>query len=366
MYYPGEMQSAQVIWRPDRPEYQPTNRHWQGIASMEACAGKLFVVFYSGGVTEQNGNFIVLATSGDGGASFCDPALVVAHADPNMRLFDPNVWLDPLGRLWLFWAQSHDYFDGRCGVWAVRCDAPQRVPLAFTPPRRIANGVMMNKPTVLADGTWLLPCAVWTCCPPAEAHPEVARERVSGVYASTDRGESFAWRGGADVPNRHFDEHMVMQRRDGGLWMLVRRYDGIGEAFSEDGGRTWRGERRADIAGPDSRFFVRRLRSGNLLLVNHVNFRGRDNLKALISLDDGASWTGGLLLDGRDQVSYPDGTQAEDGTIYIAYDFERYRAREILFARFTERDVLAGSPMDGRSRLRNLVSRATGPLPDVT
>lgn len=222
---------------------------------------------------------------------------------------------------------------------------------------------MMCKPSVLSDGTWLFPCAVWACMEPSEQHPEVERERRSNVYASTDEGASFSLRGGADVPNRHFDEHMVVERRDGSLWMLVRRFDGIGEAVSYDKGSSWWQERHAGLTGPDSRFFIRRLHSGNLLLVNHADFRGRNNLTAFLSFDDGKSWQGGLLLDGRGNVSYPDGAQAGDGTIYIAYDFERYGAREVLMAAFTEQDVLAGLCVSGRARLAVPVSRATGQPP---
>ena len=72
---------------------------------------------------------------------------------------------------------------------------------------------------------------------------------------------------------------------------------------------------------------------------------------------------GGLVLDERKNVSYPDGTEAPDGRIYIVYDHERYRDREILMAVFTERDVLAGQCVSEDARLRVLISRAEGPLP---
>ena len=62
---------------------------------------------------------------------------------------------------------------------------------------------------------------------------------------------------------------------------------------------------------------------------------------AFISKDDGRSWSEGLLLDQRPGVSYPDGQQAEDGTIYITYDFSRTGAQQILMTSFTEEDVLA-------------------------
>lgn len=363
-FYPAELVAPRVEVHPQHIDYLPHGRHWQGIASMERThKGRLYSIFYSGFDTEQNGNYIALTLSDDDGATWVDPFLIIQHEDAEMRVFDPNVWLDPQGRLWVTWAQSHDYFDGRDGVWVIVCDDPDAAEPQFSAPRRIAHGVMMCKPIVLNNGDWLFPCAVWICNEPAEDHSEVANERFSNVYISKDHGETFTFLGGADVPNRHFDEHMVVEKKDGSIWMLVRRYDGIGEAYSYDGGKTWWQEQHSGIANPDSRFFIRRLKSGNLLLVNHVDFRGRNNMMAKLSFDDGKTWVGGLMLDERKSVSYPDGTEDDRGNIYIAYDRERYEAREILFAKFTEKDILAGRLVSPTSRLKNLISKATGSLP---
>jgi hypothetical protein len=84
--------------------------------------------------------------------------------------------------------------------------------------------------------------------------------------------------------------------------------------------------------------------------------KSRSHLTAFLSDDDGRNWTGGLLLDDRMNVSYPDGVQAPDGRIYIVYDRERFAAREILMAVFTEADARSGT--DGNARLRVVVNRA--------
>src|SRR5690606_3456035 len=110
-----------------------------------------------------------------------------------------------------------------------------------------------------------------------------------------------------------------------------------------------------------SRFFIRRLNSGNLLLVRHGQLdertRSRSHLQAFLSRDDGATWRGGLMLDERDKVSYPDGVQAPDGTLFIAYDRDRSGAREILLARIREEDVEAGKFTSAESRLKLIVHR---------
>ena len=164
--------------------------------------------------------------------------------------------------------------------------------------------------------------------------------------------------------------------------MLVRTFDGIGESFSTDGGYTWTPGRKSHIDGPCSRFFIRRLKSGRLLLVNHYNFgeqldaegilsqgnvkswKGRSHLTALLSEDDGATWPYHLLLDERNEVSYPDAKEAADGSIYICYDWERVRQREILMARITEDDILQGRLVSDTSKLRILVNKALG-QPDI-
>ena len=84
---------------------------------------------------------------------------------------------------------------------------------------------------------------------------------------------------------------------------------------------------------------------------------GRSKLTAWLSEDEGKTWQGGLMLDERKGVSYPDGFQAPDGTIYISYDRNRSTDGEILLARFTEEDVLARKLVGPKSKLKMLISR---------
>jgi predicted neuraminidase len=360
------------------PEYASTARRWQGIPGIERAAnGRLWATWYTGGPGEGPGNHVPLVTSADDGRTWSEPVLVVDPGEP-CRAYDPCLWHDPLGRLWLFWAQSEGYFDGRTGVWAIRANEATAAAPAFGPPRRLCHGVMMNKPTVLSTGEWLLPAAVWRYAKSPVSRPELDAERYSNVVVSTDAGATWTRRGGADVPDRAFDEHMIVERRDGSLWMLVRTTKGIGESISRDRGHTWHDARPDALPGPCSRFFVRRLHSGRLLLVNHDMAAARaaaeaaggpvrrSHLTAWLSDDDGATWRGGLLLDERAGVSYPDGLEADDGRLYVIYDFNRGdqhalgRDREILMAVFTEPDVLAARPVSPHVCLGMLVSRATG------
>jgi hypothetical protein len=69
---------------------------------------------------------------------------------------------------------------------------------------------------------------------------------------------------------------------------------------------------------------------------------------------------GGLLLDERGGVSYPDGQQTADGLIRIIYDYSRTGDRQILIAVFREEDVLAGKAVTRDVRLRQRVSDVSG------
>jgi hypothetical protein len=85
-------------------------------------------------------------------------------------------------------------------------------------------------------------------------------------------------------------------------------------------------------------------------------------MTAYLSDDDGGTWKGGLLIDERKSVSYPDATQATDGSIRLIYDWERGRDKNILMATFSEADVRAGAFSAG-SRQRVLINFATGVNP---
>jgi predicted neuraminidase len=153
---------------------------------------------------------------------------------------------------------------------------------------------------------------------------------------------------------------MCIEKKDGSIWMLIRARGGIGEATSYDKGYTWTNEKDSGIGGPCARFCIRRLKSGRMLLINHHDFVGRNNLKAMVSEDEGATWKGFLLLDERTPVTYPDMTEDNDGNIYVTYDFGRYEEREILMAKITEADILAGEIVTPSSYLKRVVNRATG------
>ncbi|MGF1448647.1 MAG: sialidase family protein [Opitutales bacterium] len=345
------------------PSFAPSARRWQGIASI-ACTpnGRLWVTAYSGGDGEGNDNYAYLATSDDGGQTWIDPVAVI---DPpgTVRAWDPCLWLDPHGHLWWTWTQSQpepgEVWDGRGGVWAMHTPSPEAGSPDWSPPRRLGDGVALNKPIFASNGEWLLPVTVW---PDAPGHTDLDALRWPGLLVSQDHGRSWQRRGTVEVDHRLFDEPVLAESQDGQLCMWMRIRGGVSEATSRDFGNSWSTARPSSLGGPGSRIHVSRLASRRLLLINHHgNPPGhRSHLTALLSEDDGSTWPHRLLLDARCKVSYPDAAQSSDGRLWIVYDHNRYAEREILLQTIDEAQILAGDA--AHLPTPRVVSKATGPL----
>lgn len=369
MSHPGPLMLPNVFMRPTETRFLPEGRHWVCGPSLEKTpGGRLFMTCTSGARGEDNGTYAFINMSEDDGKNWTDPVMTVEHPLNDCRVFESVLWTDPAGRLWLFFSQAHGRYDSRFGVWAMVCENPDRE-IKFSAPRRISNGIMRNKPTALSGGRWVLCCPLmgktspqYPGCPlPTEIHPELDGERLLNVYASDDNGNSFykLGTGGFERPlERDFDEPMIVERNDKSLWMLTRANYGIGESISTDGGATWTKNHDSGIPGPSSRFFIRRLRSGQLLMVNHYQFSGRNNMAALLSPDDGKTWPHALMLDIREKVTYPDGCEDKQGNIYVVYDHQRYVDKEVMMTVFTQEDIVAGAFVSEHSRPPYVISKA--------
>lgn len=344
--------------------YKTDKRLWQGIPSIEVTVGgRIFLTYYSGEKGETLENYSILSVSDDGGESFSEP-VAVAYL-PHHRCFDPCLFIDTTGALWWTFSTQPNQ-----AVWAAVCRNPDAENIIFEQPRVIGHDIMMNKPTVLSTGEWLFPIAVWQrenmfLLPFMDSR----REEGAFAYKTVDNGETFIKLGGALAPREASDctEHMILELSDGVLASYIRTKYGIGVSYSYNRGKTWSEVTDSGLGGPTSRFFISRLKSGRILLINHYNYSGRNNLTALLSEDDGKTFPHSLMLDERDWVSYPDAKE-EGGFIHVTYDRERgdgkksfaelySSAREILYAKITEEDIIAGEIRNPESRLKVVASK---------
>lgn len=363
------------------PVTKPTERNlrdsrtFQGIPGIAVLpSGRIFAVWYAGGHTEFTENFVMMVISDDNGETWSDAVAVVDPPSPDVRVFDSTFWIAPDGRFFWFWSQSSDWFDGIAGVWYSVLENPEADPaeFRFTAPVRIANGIMMDKPTVLSDGTWALPVSVWT----GDYKKHDSLGVVQGCYmvVSEDNGKTFHPRGRIDLARveggPRFDEHCFVEHNDGAIECYIRVNRGVATSISRDKGATWTApDLSKTILGPNSRMYAVRLRSGRILLVNNdasgivpgeKDWPVRERMTAYLSDDDGKTWPHSLLLDERTAVSYPDAQETADGSLFIIYDHERTKNGDILMARITEDDILAGRLVSPASRLKILIDHTKG------
>ncbi|MCC7494805.1 MAG: exo-alpha-sialidase [Fimbriimonadaceae bacterium] len=311
-------------------------QRWAGIPGVErTAAGRLFVSFFSGGDREPDvANTVYLCHRDEAAAAWTTPEVLAAPWSDGTRAFDPTLWLDPTGTLWLIYNRGNQA-TARHDVWARRCVDPDAAELAWSAEHRLGfeapYALRMNKPTVLRGGVWALPVTL-----ALEPVPRwfAGDTQLQGAALSPDQGQTWQLHGAVQAPPWAL-ENMLLEISDGGLRMFIRTGAGvIWQATSPDGGFTWSPASPTRIANPGSRFFIRRLADGSWLLLNSPDSQRRTAIVACRSQDEGASWSPPLVLDPRDAVSYPDACVAA-GTVWAVHDRDRGGAAEILLTSFT-------------------------------
>ena len=360
--------TPQLIFNPF-PAYAQKYLPFAMAASMESTSKGRLWTCWAGGQDGPNA-YLIASFSDDQGKSWRDPVFVIDPQAHGLRMGTRlgSFWCDPRGRLWLFFHQSCGMFDGSCSNWFVRCDDPDAEQPAWTEPVYIGFGASLNKPFVRKNGEWILPVSLWERWhidkPFANYYRELDAVRGANVFVSDDEGASWRYRGGIIFKDSCFNEHSVVEKQDGTLWMLSRGMKEAFQSFSTDGGKTWQPQ-TTFFPHVNSKAVFRRLQSGNLLLIRHGRdmtnaTNDRKELTAFLSANDGKTWSGGLLLDERNNVSYPDIAQAPNAEIYVHYDRERGGGAEILFARFREEDVQASKLISQDAALKSLVKSKRG------
>ncbi|MBM4045047.1 MAG: exo-alpha-sialidase [Planctomycetes bacterium] len=164
---------------------------------------------------------------------------------------------------------------------------------------------------------------------------------VSLTYASDDAGKTWQKSNVIDLGQYGgYGDHgggiegTAAELKDGRLWMLLRTYRGVfTEAFSEDGGLTWKDIRPSKIAASGSPGTMERLQSGRLVLfwnryIDPVRKTGRrEQLSMSFSEDDGRTWTEPVVVgydpmqpghtEAQHRLSYPHVFERAPGELWI-------------------------------------------------
>lgn len=365
--------SCSVIIRPNPDLYDEKSREYQGCPSVAITKnGRIFVAWYAGGFNEPHmDNYNLVHFSDDDGKTWSDMCVVIPSSKELLiHALDIQLWVDTDNVLHIFWVQNnvdkasiHNapedfgkkiwegrtvYVDGYSfgdythAEWEIICENPDADELCFSKPRFLFDGFLRCKPTMLRNGAYLY-------CNYAQIYDRY-------VYSlSYDKGKTFETRFGGKKVGNTYDETMVYQREDLNVVMLARTDKGcIAESVSNDGGLTFSDGRATDILNPNSRFYVAKLPSGRVLLINNDHPSQRGVMTAYLSEDDGVTWKYKNCINFSDHTTYPD-ADVYNGNIYLVYDHERTGAKEIILCKFTEEDVIKGAPIK-----EQIISKAYG------
>lgn len=322
--------------------YNPSDRRWCGVSSVIVAGKNIFAAWQTGGDKEPSPyNYITVAASTDGGKSWIEPFMIIDPPEEVM-ITVPMFYYNDLGQLFLL------FFHRNVGVHAIplhNMDGDLSEAYYDKPFFIGVKNSSFTKPTIFSDGS------IGFVSGSGDASTNNA-----AFYRSTDHGNSFSRvsvlnSSVTSLDAKRYAESTVVELSDGRYWALRRLENaangGMEQYFSSDKGATWtKGE--ADLPKPlftpGSRFDLKRLKSGALILITNAEGMGSTNrrkMTAYLSTDDGKTWGYSLLLDNY-ITSYPDFYQTDDGTIYILFDKNRYGEGGIRLCVLTEEDIKAG------------------------
>ena len=364
-----ERASAAIILEQPVNDARIKNRQHELVSSIAASAdGKqIFIAWYTGGKGEGPGNYVTLAVSLDNGKTWKNDQLVVYPKEATTRFFDPVLWRDKNGKVWLFYAvglktKEKQIWDLKGGVNAVSI-AWNGKKVTHSQPSLLSYGIMMNKPVYIPQkDIALFPVSVWQLGKDNSRDPEYVQDGTF-IHSIDYKANSKVLATYGSVPvlpdsMRTFDEHQVVQISERGeLLCLLRAKPGIYYSKSKDFGKSWSTLQPFMASGPtnSARFYIGKLQSGNLILILNSS-KTRNNMTAFISKDGGKTWPHKLLLDNREMVSYPDLDQTHDGKLHVTYDHDRAGAKDIFYCSFREEDILEGNT-------ENIFRTPINPLP---
>lgn len=353
-----------------------SSKYWESIRVFQGCptiaitkGGRIFAGWYAGGLREPHmSNYNLLVYSDDDGKTWSKPLFVIPSSyEYCIHSLDIQLFIDPKGVLHVQWVQNNTekieadlvrmtkymgpaQVDGyRFGdfvhsAWEMTCINPDADidNLEFSEPKYIYSGFLRCKPTFIDENNWLC----------------FAYDQMTDTYGyniTQDGGKTYTRHYGSKKFKTDFDETMAYKTDDGAIRMFARCSLGcLAESYSYDNGLTWSEATDSGIVASDTRFFVQKLPSGRILLINNDDPKARSKMTVQLSEDDGKTWKYKKCIDERDAVSYPD-ADYHNGRIYLVYDRGRTSTKEILFTSFTEEDIINNNEI--------VVSVMSKPLP---
>jgi alpha-L-fucosidase len=193
-------------------------------------------------------------------------------------------------------------------TWSVGTEIPDNL-----------YGPIKNKPERLKNGTILYPTSIET-------------RGKWNVYAETSDQELKQWKK-INIDNNGFNaiQPCILFHTDGQIQMLCRSKEKrIVETWSKDLGETWSPVQPTSLVNNNSGLDAVSLKNGMHALICNPIEKGRNKLSVYTS-KDGKEWEELIVLEDlpKGEFSYPCMIQGKDGTIHIAYTYNREKIKYV-------------------------------------
>ena len=283
--------------------------------------GDLYIAYYGGSGEYEDDSKVWGIRKATGSETWSAPECIADT--PFLGEGNAVVWQAPDGLVWLFYVQRYG------GTWS---DSRVQAKISKDSARTWSDsfiitfqqGMMVQGlPTLLTDGTYLLPAYYETGHDQDKTDPDTASlffriDPRTNTWAETGRIVSDK---GNLQPNavELEDNHLVAYCRRGGSFDPLP--DGrIIRAESHDGGKTWSKGVPSQFKNPNAAIAFIKLANGHLVLVYNDSISARNPLTVSISTDSDKTWPFKRNIAEADETqtfAYPVAIQSKDGKIHV-------------------------------------------------
>ena len=308
--------------------------------------------------------------------NFEDTIMVIdPDKDGPCRTFEPILWKDPdSNRIYFSYCQAagKDYgFNGRLGTFLTYTDNPDDEVPQWAEPKRIFHGLLDNPPIKCSDGNWYM-AINFTRHVRNACFKDDPYLKFFGIYIlKSENGVDYevvchVSNGDSNIAEPSIVEYekgkiLLTERTEKGSFLMRSTLNNINfwtypKPIYFDG----ESDMMQNVA---SRNATRKFNEGEVLhAFNDTKRNIRENITIALSFDGGKTFKHKLLLDERPLSSYPQIIENKKDEYVIIYDQGRIRPKnedgsEILVAKVTKADILAGKIVTPSSYLKRLVSR---------
>jgi predicted neuraminidase len=283
--------------------------------------GDLYLAYYGGAGEYAMATVVYGTRKKHGEPAWSDP--IVIASNPFRSLGNPVIWQAPGGIVWLFYVTrfgetwSTSRIKGKISRDGAKTWSESFV-LGW-----VEGTMVRNVPIVLKNGDYLLPVYHET-----GADTEFTGQDTTSRLLRLKKGTTEWVESGVIRSDKGNLQPGVVQITEDRLIAFCRRagdYEPTTKGWivyseSNDGGHTWSKGVDSKFPNPNSAIELKKLASGNLLLIYNDSMSGRTPLAAALSTDGGKTWPHKRnIADGPGAFSYPTAVQTKDGKIHVVF-----------------------------------------------